>query len=146
MRSLQKEFLSSDEPVMTFFTHLGEVIYRPQEETSATAAPQPGSSFRPLLLGYSGAGNIGSDIRVAEMIRQFRVIFSHLDFEPSLTVLGPLEERAFTGVRRIPLNQYFPEFLQTHGPAHNAIIACEGSMFTSTFSDLLSGIFAGGIG
>lgn len=146
MRSLQKEFLASDDPVTTFFTHLSEALYRPSSESFAVPAPQFESGFRPLLLGYSGAGNIGSDIRVAEMIRQFRVIFSHVNFDPSLTVMGPLEDRAFAGVRKIPLNQYFPEFLQTHASAHNAIIACEGSMFTSTFSDLLSGIFAGGIG
>lgn len=140
------EFAQASNPEDAFFSHLKKVIGTPASMDAGKHAAVATQSFRPLLLGYSGAGNIGADIRVKEIVRQFRKIFSHIDFEPGLVTLGPLlNEPFFSDVRKVPMQSYFPQFLAQEGELHDSVVACEGSMFTSTFSDMLSGIFAGGI-
>ena len=150
MSFLEQQFLQAAAPEATFCQHLENAIATAsttsQNKTllNSRAKYRP---FRPLLLGYTGAGNIGADVRVAEIVRQFKTIFSHVGFDPGLMVLGfNLNEPSLNSLRRIPMNSYFPEFLKREADRHDAVIACEGSMFTSTFSDVLTAIFAAGIG
>lgn len=146
MHPMGVEFAQASNPEEIFFDHLKKVIHQSTLSDWQRPDTKELKSFRPLLLGYSGAGNIGADIRVKEIVRQFRKIFSHIDFKPGLVTIGPLlNEPFFSDVRKVPMQSYFPQFLAQAGELHDSVVACEGSMFTSTFSDMLSGIFAGGI-
>lgn len=150
MNLLEQQFLRSPEPEVTFYQHLENAIATAstinQSRMTAYSAAKY-RPFKPLLLGYTGAGNIGADVRVAEIIRQFKTIFSHVGFDPGLVVLGfGSNEPALNSLRKVPMNSYFPNFLKREVDRHDAVIACEGSMFTSTFSDALTAIFAAGIG
>ena len=142
--SAEQEFLSAADPEATFLQHLRALI------NSGTSPLAPVSRaewrpFRPLLMGYNGAGNVGSDVRVAEMLRQFRKLFEHTGFDPGLVVIDRMTEPFFSSLRLVARDCYTPDFLAREVPRYDAVIACEGSMFTSTFSDTLASGLAGSI-
>ncbi|MCG3171926.1 MAG: hypothetical protein GMKNLPBB_00067 [Myxococcota bacterium] len=100
---------------------------------------KPGDPLQLLLAGYAGARNTGADVRVEEMIRQFRRILG--DDRASLTIMTnePLLTRGyFRAVRQIHMPTVFPNFLRQECPQHHGVVACEGSMFKSRFSNALS--------
>ncbi|WP_211474782.1 polysaccharide pyruvyl transferase family protein [Collimonas humicola] len=112
---------------------------------AGSRARPPG--FRPLLLGYNGANNTGADVRVIEILRQFKHIFGHVSFEPVLMAAGgQFGDARLESVQKLESAAYFPDFLAQSADFYTGVIACEGSMFTSTFSDSLTGMFAGGMG
>lgn len=146
MTSREQEFLAASDPEKAFMRHIEELL------THRAAAPRGDSggsgrrSFRPLLMGYNGAGNVGSDVRVAEMLRQFARLFAHVEFDPGLFVIEGTSEARFSSVRLVPRDCYAPDFIAREVPRHDAVIACEGSMFTSTFSDAYASGLIGSIG
>jgi polysaccharide pyruvyl transferase WcaK-like protein len=107
----------------------------------------PGEPLRLLLAGYSGTRNTGADVRVEEMIRQFRHLFGDDHVELSIYTLDPeLTRGYFRTVRQLHMPKVFPRFLfDTIHEAH-AVIACEGSMFKSKFANALSTMMVGAIG
>ena len=150
MPSLLPEFLQSSAPELTFLRHMEEGMDRARQRTvrrTLAGRHSQGPVFRPLLLGYNGAANTGADVRVIEMLRQFRRIFGHVQFEPVLLASGTHFDHAqFEPLRKLHDTAYFPDFLSESIEDYTGVIACEGSMFTSTFSDSLTGMFAGGMG
>ncbi len=155
MSPLLAAFLKSCTPEQTFLGHLHDAIERARaaNKHKRPARHQPMSqvssrfTFRPLLLGYNGASNTGADVRVIEMLRQFRHIYAHVAFDPVLLASGAdFGHAEFQHVRKLHMTSYFPDFIEEEMEHTTGIIACEGSMFTSTFSDNLTGMFAGGIG
>lgn len=107
----------------------------------------PGKSLKLLLAGYVGTRNTGADVRVEEMIRQFRHVIG--DDELELTIMTIDEKRTagyFRAVRQVTLPVVFPKFLFDECPKHHGVVACEGSMFKSKFASALSTMMAGALG
>ncbi len=106
-----------------------------------------GEPLKLLLAGYSGTRNTGADVRVEEMIRQFRHLFGDDHLELSLLTIDPeLSRGYFRTVRQLHLPQVYPAFLAQAVHAHHGVIACEGSMFKSKFANALSTMMVGALG
>jgi polysaccharide pyruvyl transferase WcaK-like protein len=108
---------------------------------------RPGKPLKLLLAGYSGTRNTGSDARVEEMIRQFRVIFGDEQLELSVLTQDPaLTAGYFRTARQLHMPQLFPKFVAQEASKRHGVIACEGSMFKSKFAAALSTMMAGALG
>ncbi len=107
---------------------------------------KPGEPLKLLLLGYSGARNTGADMRVQEMIRQFKAIFKDSIDLAITTIDTNLTKGYFHSSKQLTMPVVFPFFLQKTCPHYHGIIACEGSMFKSQFADALSIYLGGGLG
>ncbi|MCE9625926.1 MAG: hypothetical protein K8R69_10840 [Deltaproteobacteria bacterium] len=106
-----------------------------------------GKPLKLLLAGYVGARNTGADVRVEEMIRQFRTIFTDDALELTIMTLDPEKTAGyFSGARQIRIPMVFPKFLFDECPKHHGVVACEGSMFKSKFASALSTMMAGALG
>jgi polysaccharide pyruvyl transferase WcaK-like protein len=108
---------------------------------------EPGKPLKLCLAGYVGTRNTGADVRVEEMIRQFRHVVG--DDELELTIMSVNLGRTagyFRTVRQVELPVVFPKFLFEECPKHHGVIACEGSMFKSKFANALSTMMAGALG
>ena len=53
----------------------------------------PGTPLKLLLTGYSGSRNTGADVRVEEIIRQFRHLCGDDHLELGVTTIDPKETR-----------------------------------------------------
>lgn len=108
---------------------------------------EPGKPLKLILAGYVGTRNTGADVRVEEMIRQFRHVVG--DDELELTIMSINRKRTagyFRTVRQVELPVVFPKFLFDECPKHHGVVACEGSMFKSKFASALSTMMAGSLG
>src|SRR5215475_13883099 len=108
---------------------------------------QPGEKLKLLFAGYNGTRNMGSDVRVEEMLRQVRHILGaeRVDF----SVMTQSFERShgyFQGTKQVLLPQIFPPFLADEVPKHHGVLACEGSMFKSKFANALTTMMIGSLG
>jgi len=108
---------------------------------------QPGEKLKLLFAGYNGTRNMGSDVRVAEMLRQMRHILGAGNVEFSVMTQN-LEFSAgyFEGTRQVHLPDIFPPFLSDEVPRHHGVVACEGSMFKSKFANALTTMMIGSLG
>lgn len=107
----------------------------------------PGKPLKVLLAGYSGTRNTGADVRVEEMIRQFRHLFGDEDLELSIfTIDEELTRGYFRTVRQLHLPKVFPKTLFETVHEQHAVVACEGSMFKSKFANALSTMMVGSLG
>jgi hypothetical protein len=68
---------------------------------------QPGEKLKLLFAGYNGTRNMGSDVRVDEMLRQIRHILGAERDESELRIL----ERVFRGHEAGAPARYFPTIL-----------------------------------
>ena len=107
----------------------------------------PGEPLRLLLAGYAGSRNTGADVRVEEMIHQFRWLFGDEHLALSILTIEPSHTRGyFKTVRQIEMPQIFPKFLFDVVHHQHGVIACEGSMFKSKFANALSTLMVGALG
>jgi polysaccharide pyruvyl transferase WcaK-like protein len=107
----------------------------------------PGKPLKLLLAGYVGTRNTGADVRVEEMIRQFRHVVGDDRLELAIMTFDPeLSRGYFRTVEQIHMPQLFPPFLYEECPKYHGIVACEGSMFKSKFASALSTMMAGAMG
>jgi polysaccharide pyruvyl transferase WcaK-like protein len=108
---------------------------------------QPGDKLKLLFAGYNGTRNMGSDVRVEEMLRQLRHILGadKVDFSV-MTQTFARSEGYFRGTRQVLLPQIFPPFLSSEVPRHHGVLACEGSMFKSKFANALTTMMIGSLG
>jgi polysaccharide pyruvyl transferase WcaK-like protein len=105
-----------------------------------------GSPLKLLFAGYVGTRNTGADVRVEEMIRQFRHVLGDDNVELSImTVNEELSAGYFRTVKQIQMPTVFPKFLFDECPKHHGVVACEGSMFKSKFASALTTMMAGSI-
>src|SRR5690349_5771411 len=96
---------------------------------------EAGSPLKLLFAGYVGTRNTGADVRVEEMIRQFRTVLGDDNLELSImTVNEELSAGYFRTVKQIQMPTVFPKFLFDECPKHHGVVACEGSMFKSKFA------------
>lgn len=115
------------------------------------ASPQPpyrpSDPLRLLFAGYVGSRNTGADVRVEEMLRQFRHLFGDDHVDLSVLTIDPAWTKGyFKTVRQIHVPQVFPKFLYDEVARHDGVVACEGSMFKSKFANALTTLMVGSLG
>ncbi|RKE40042.1 polysaccharide pyruvyl transferase WcaK-like protein [Paraburkholderia sp. BL23I1N1] len=102
---------------------------------------------RVLLLGYSGAGNTGADLRTIETIAQLRCLLAPREPRITLFALGDcFDHPLLAGTPRLtPSLPYLPDALDAAVRDADLVLNVEGSTYTSKFSDSLAGVLIGGI-
>ena len=108
---------------------------------------RPGEKLKLLFAGYNGTRNMGSDVRVEEMLRQIRHILGA--DRVAFSVMSQNFEFSkgyFEGTRQVHLPDIFPPFLSAEVPRHHGVVACEGSMFKSKFANALTTMMIGSLG
>lgn len=139
------EFAVSANPDATLIAHLGAAVTTTQR--TPRLAKQPGEPLRLLLAGYLGAGNVGSEMRSNEIVRQVRHLLGEQPVEvTALAVSERLPDDVLQDIRMKLFEGYLPDTVVAAVEECDGVIACEGSMFKSTFSDVLSAIMAGALG
>ena len=108
---------------------------------------QPGERLKLLFAGYNGTRNMGSDVRVEEMLRQIRHILGaeRVDFSV-MSQNFEFSKNYFEGTSQVHLPDIFPPFLADEVPKHHGVVACEGSMFKSKFANALTTMMIGSLG
>jgi polysaccharide pyruvyl transferase WcaK-like protein len=100
-----------------------------------------------LFAGYNGTRNMGSDVRVEEMLRQIRHILGAERVEFSVMSQNFEFSRGyFENTKQVHLPDIFPPFLANEVPRHDGVVACEGSMFKSKFANALTTMMIGSLG
>jgi polysaccharide pyruvyl transferase WcaK-like protein len=108
---------------------------------------QPGEKLKLLFAGYNGTRNMGSDVRVEEMLRQLRHILGADKVAFSvMTQNFKFSDGYFHGTSQVHLPDIFPPFLSDEVPKHHGVVACEGSMFKSKFANALTTMMIGSLG
>ncbi|PYX95764.1 MAG: hypothetical protein DMG71_08145 [Acidobacteria bacterium] len=108
---------------------------------------QPGEKLKLLFAGYNGTRNMGSDVRVEEMLRQIRHILGAKNVAFSVMSQNfDFSRGYFEGTRQAHLPDIFPPFLYREVPQHDGVVACEGSMFKSKFANALTTMMIGSLG
>jgi polysaccharide pyruvyl transferase WcaK-like protein len=108
---------------------------------------KPGEKLRLLFAGYNGTRNMGSDVRVEEMLRQIRFILGAERVEFSVMSQNfDFSRGYFEGTKQVHLPDIFPPFLANEVPLHDGVVACEGSMFKSKFANALTTMMIGSLG
>ena len=108
---------------------------------------RPGEKLKLLFAGYNGTRNMGSDVRVEEMLRQIRHILGADNV--AFTVMSQNFEFSrgyFEGTEQVHLPDIYPPFLFDEVPKHHGVVACEGSMFKSKFANALTTMMIGSLG
>jgi polysaccharide pyruvyl transferase WcaK-like protein len=108
---------------------------------------KPGEKLKLLFAGYNGTRNMGSDVRVEEMLRQIRHILGkeQVDFT-AMTFNFDRSKGYFDDTAQVLLPDIFPPFLSNEVPKHHGVVACEGSMFKSKFANALTTMMIGSLG
>jgi polysaccharide pyruvyl transferase WcaK-like protein len=108
---------------------------------------QAGEKLKLLFAGYNGTRNMGSDVRVEEMLRQIRHILGseRVDFT-AMTFDFERSKGYFENTAQVRLPDIFPPFLSAEVPKHHGVVACEGSMFKSKFANALTTMMIGSLG
>src|ERR1700689_275030 len=108
---------------------------------------KPGEKLKLLFAGYNGTRNMGSDVRVEEMLRQIRHILGADRVEFSVMSQNfDFSRGYFEGTKQVHLPDIFPPFLANEVPRHDGVVACEGSMFKSKFANALTTMMIGSLG
>ena len=106
-----------------------------------------GKKLKLLLMAYNGARNTGEDVRVEEMVRQFRRIFGEGNLD--LDVLTFNRERSrgyFAGSTQVDLPFIFPPFLWREVPHYDGVVTGVGAMFQRTFANAATTLMIGAMG
>lgn len=141
-----KESVDPDRLVQLTMSGLIETA-RTRHEADPMPKWRPGEPLKLLLAGYVGTRNTGADVRVEEMVRQFRHLFGDDHLELSLCTIDPdLTRGYFRTVRQLHIPQIFHRFLYDTVRTQHGVIACEGSMFKSKFANALSTMMVGALG
>jgi polysaccharide pyruvyl transferase WcaK-like protein len=106
-----------------------------------------GEPLKLFLANYVGSRNTGSDVRVEEIVRQLRAILGDDNLQLTTMTFDPAKTaNYFRAVRQVRLPRLFPPFIASECPKHHGVIACEGSMFKSKFSNALTIMMGGALG
>jgi polysaccharide pyruvyl transferase WcaK-like protein len=108
---------------------------------------EPGEKLKLLFAGYNGTRNMGSDVRVSEMLLQIRHILGAEQVEFSvMTQNFQRTSGYFESSKQVHVPDIFPAFLADEVPKHHGVVACEGSMFKSKFANALTTMMIGSLG
>ncbi len=124
-------FLSRFAPVLS---RLGFIEYRSYKDL------EHDPKLHILLVGYNGVRNTGSDVRVAETVRQIRERLDKDRVEISIMALDEENIRCYfdADIHFIPFNTIFFVNLFQACCANQAVILCEGSTLKSKFANALT--------
>jgi len=139
----ERRFLGAPDPDKILLEDILELI----EKTGPRAVRRPPKGqLRVLLLGYSGAGNTGADIRTIETVRQLHRLFPHRVLDITLLACGKVfDHPVLNSLKRFtPNSLYLPDALNAAMADFDLVLNCEGSTYTSKFSDGLGGLLIGG--
>jgi polysaccharide pyruvyl transferase WcaK-like protein len=140
------EFLGSADPDVTFMEQLRQIVAKRRDRGPQPSARRP-DRLRLLLVGYTGAGNTGADVRVSEIIRQLQAILGPQRSLIGLTILGDsVPSDVFSGAEQVPMGGYAVDFLDAVADHYDGMLACEGSMFKSKNSNIFSGLMGATLG
>jgi len=142
---LLNAYLASPDPDTTLREQLAAIIESRRADRTMTPPQQSNESLHLFLAGYAGAGNAGADIRVTEMIRQFRHVFGR-NIRVVLSVIDPRLTGALPRDVELRDLTFLPRFLPAQIAQCEVAVACEGSMFKSNFSDAISLVMLGTLG
>src|ERR1700721_3937418 len=88
----------------------------------------PGEKLKLLFAGYNGTRNMGSDVRVDEMLRQIRHILGAEQVEFSVMSQNLEFSKGYCeDTTRVNLPDIFPPFLSDEVPKHYGLGASGGS-------------------
>src|SRR5271169_777832 len=108
---------------------------------------KPGEPLKLLFAGYMGGGNMGSDVRVNEMLRQVRQVLGEERVRATVMSFAPERtQNCFGDATQIRLPDAFPPFIYREARRHHGVVACEGSMFKSKFANALTTMMIGSLG
>lgn len=145
IEELLQEVSLAEDPEATIRSHLQDFM--------SAIADAPGERWRPgeplklFLAGYNGSGNTGADVRVSEMVRQFRAIIGAERFAPGLLMVKEhLPRDLFPEVEFEFGDLYLPVLLAQKTRAYHGVVTCEGSMFKSSHADLFTMMMASALG
>lgn len=150
----QRRFLCATDPDTVFLDDF-ETLIRAARANSASSqgnvpvrARSPEEPLRVLLLGYTGAGNTGADLRTIETIRQLRALFDDRRLELTVFAVDSLLDHPDLRSVRIftPRDAYLPDALSDVLDDYDVVLNVEGSTYTSKFSDALAALLIGGVG
>ena len=100
---------------------------------------EPGEPLKVLLVGYNGARNTGSDVRVAALAQQVCELMGDAVELSVMTLDAASTAVYFDGtVRQIQFSTLFFGDLLKACSEHHVAILCEGSTFKSKFADALT--------
>jgi polysaccharide pyruvyl transferase WcaK-like protein len=128
---------------------MDRVIHRARQSPARRfqRSPDPRKPLKLLFAGYTGAYNMGSDVRVQEMIRQFGHLIGNHRFQAAVFQYeDPKASRYFGEAQKLRPSLFFPRYLERVVPRFDGVVACEGSTFKSQFTDLLSAMMVGAMG
>jgi polysaccharide pyruvyl transferase WcaK-like protein len=94
--------------------------------------------LRVLLVGYSGACNTGADLRTGEIIRHLRSGIGDARLELGILIVGPQPLPDWGPITKEHIAGFAPDAVFDLCARYDAVVVCEGSVFTSTFSDSLA--------
>ncbi|MCB9667032.1 MAG: polysaccharide pyruvyl transferase family protein [Myxococcales bacterium] len=107
----------------------------------------PGEQLKLLFVGYNGTRNTGADVRVEEMIRQFRHVLGDDYLSTSVATVDPAcSQGYFPTSKQLHMPKVFPKFLFDHVHLNHGVVIAEGSMFKSLFANALSTLMVGALG
>src|ERR1700733_2387478 len=90
---------------------------------------RPGQKLKLLFAGYNGTRNMGSDVRVEEMLRQIRhILGSERGDFTAMTFDFDRSRGYFENTVQVRFPVVFPPFLGNEVPGHHGVVACECSM------------------
>ena len=113
----------------------------------ANGSRSPNAKLKLLFAAYNGARNTGEDVRVEEMVRQFRKVLGEGNVDISVLTLDFERSRGyFEGATQVELPFVFPPFLWREIPHYDGLVACLGGMFQRTFSNAIVTLMTGALG
>lgn len=124
-------FITAISRFSKFFARLGIGSYEEWE---------PGKKLKILLVGYNGARNTGSDVRVVAIAQQIKDLFGkgHVQITVMTLNVKSLEGYFDEDVVLLPFSSFFPWHVYRACSCHHAAILCEGSTLKSTFANALT--------
>lgn len=145
VEQLLHEVSTSPDPESVVRAHIIDAMAQTAE--SPGARWQSGEPLKLFLAGYNGSGNTGADVRVSEMVRQFKAIIGTDLLQPGLLLVKEhLPHDLFPEVGLELGDAYLPVLLAQKIRAYHGVVTCEGSMFKSSHADLFTMLMAGALG
>ena len=100
-----------------------------------------------FLLGYMGGRNTGADVRVEEIVRQIKTILGPNKVDLTLSTFNRSNSSEyFEGAEQVFMPAFFPKELRQQCLQAHGVIAVEGSMFKSKFTNTLTLLMASALG
>ncbi|MEI9928913.1 MAG: polysaccharide pyruvyl transferase family protein [Sphingomonas sp.] len=145
MISALQALMLSDDPERDLRAAYDARIAAARASGAGRSPRPPAARLRVLLAGYSGACNTGADLRTGEIVRQLRAAFGDR-LELGVLAVGTRALPDWGPVTIERIQGYAPDAVHDLCVRYDAVVVCEGSLFTSTFSDSLATLLTAFLG